>query len=405
MNTAPESGARPYLALGALAAGAFVVGMDMLAAIGALNETAHGLAVSPRRAGWIISVYAIFYALFAPANALLFRRNGRRSLLLLAIALSIAGNLICSVATGLPEIVVGRLISAFGGAMFLPTAGTVAKDVISADHKGRALAGLYAGITLAQAVGAPITTLAAQLAGWRYSYVAVALSGCMAMALLVSGTRALPSVRASPLSASVWQPNTAIPIAGMLATTCLVTIAEYVVYSYVSVIFEPARLGDRPALPVILAAFGCGGIIGTIVTGLLTDKLGPRLVLMTAVTVQTALFVMIVLWRESALATILLGFCWGITSYMYVVPIQHGLLDRAGTFQRLVLALNGSLLNVGIAVGTTIGGLAIDHGNMLSMAIVAVSISATALVAGAIFVPGRHTVGGSTAPFRSAKAE
>jgi predicted MFS family arabinose efflux permease len=227
----------------------------------------------------------------------------------------------------------------------------------------------------------------------------------MAMALLVSGTRALPSVRASPLSASAWQPNTAIPIAGMLATTCLVTIAEYVVYSYVSVIFEPARLGDRQALPVILAAFGCGGIIGTIVTGLLTDKLGPRLVLMTAVTVQTALFVMIVLWRESALATILLGFCWGITSYMYVVPIQHGLLDRAGTFQRLVLALNGSLLNVGIAVGTTIGGLAIDHGKMISMAVVAVSISATALVAGAMFVPGRHTVGGSTAPFRTFKAE
>jgi predicted MFS family arabinose efflux permease len=90
---------------------------------------------------------------------------------------------------------------------------------------------------------------------------------------------------------------------------------------------------------------------------------------------------------------------------MYVVPIQHGLLDRAGTFQRLVLALNGSLLNVGIAVGTTIGGLAIDHGNMISMAIVAVSISATALVAGAMFVPGRHTVGGSTAPFRTFKAE
>jgi predicted MFS family arabinose efflux permease len=404
MNTAPDSGARPYLALGALAAGAFVVGMDMLAAIGALNETAHGLAVSPRQAGWIISVYAIFYALFAPANALLFRRNGRRSLLLLAMALSIAGNLICSVATGLPEILVGRLISAFGGAMFLPTAGTVAKDVISADQKGRALACLYAGITLAQAVGAPITTLAAQLAGWRYSFVAVALSGCMAMALLVSGTKTLPSVRASPLSASVWQPNTAIPIAGMLATTCLVTIAEYVVYSYISVIFEPARLGDRPALPVILAAFGCGGIIGTIVTGLLTDKLGPRLVLMTAVTVQTALFVIIMLWRESAPATILLGFCWGITSYMYVVPIQHGLLDRAGTHQRLVLALNGSLLNAGIAAGTTIGGLTIDHGDMPLTAIVAASISAAAFAAGAVFVPGRRAVGDTPTPGQTIKA-
>jgi predicted MFS family arabinose efflux permease len=226
----------------------------------------------------------------------------------------------------------------------------------------------------------------------------------MAMALLVSGTRTLPSVRASPLSASVWQPNTAIPIAGMLATTCLVTIAEYVVYSYVSVIFEPAQLGDRQALPVILAAFGCGGIIGTIVTGLLTDKLGPRRVLMTAVTVQTALFVVIMLWRASALATISLGFCWGITSYMYVVPIQHGLLDRAGTHQRLVLALNGSLLNVGIAVGTTIGGLTIDHGNMLLTAIVAASISAAAFAAGAMFVPGGGAVGGPTIPGQTIEA-
>jgi predicted MFS family arabinose efflux permease len=110
------------------------------------------------------------------------------------------------------------------------------------------------------------------------------------------------------------------------------------------------------------------------------------------------------LWRASALATISLGFCWGITSYMYVVPIQHGLLDRAGTHQRLVLALNGSLLNVGIAVGTTIGGLTIDHGNMLLTAIVAASISAAAFAAGAMFVPGGGAVGGPTIPGQTIEA-
>jgi len=404
MDKGPDPIPRPHLALAALAAGAFVVGMDMLAVIGALNETAHGLVISPRQAGWIVSVYALFYALFAPVNALLFRQSGRRSLLLLAIFLSIVGNLACSVGTSLAAIMAGRLVAAFGGAMFLPTAGTVAQDVIPAGQKGRGLAGLYAGITLAQAVGAPLTTLLAQVAGWRYSFVAVALFGCLAMALLAAGTKALPE-RAPATHAIAWRLNTAVPIAGLLATTFLITAADYVVYSYISVIFEPARLGDKPALPMMLAAFGCGGIIGTIATGLLTDRLGPRLVLTTAVTVQTALLVIIVLWRGSGLATILLGFCWGVTSYMYLVPIQHSLLDRAGTAQRLLLALNGSLVNVGIAVGTTIGGLTIDHGSAPIMAMVAALISAAALVAGSLFVPGRRSICGPTKLCQPAIAE
>ena len=48
---------------------------------------------------------------------------------------------------------------------------------------------------------------------------------------------------------------------------------------------------------------------------------------------------------------------WGITGWMYLVPIQHHLLSLSKRFGALTVSLNSSVLYAGIAAGGMLGGL------------------------------------------------
>jgi len=374
----------------ALAAGVFALGMDMFVLIGVLDALAAELAVTPRRVGWIISAYAICYAACAPINAMLFRRADRRLALILGPALFTAGNVICVCGSGVVTIVLGRLVCAFGGALFMPTAIAAAQDVVRAERKGIALSSVYGGMTLAQAAGIPAATWLAQAGGWRAAFYVVIASGLVAILLLSALASQLRPSPDSEVVDSVPRGTISLPIAGLLATTFLIVVSDYAVYSYVSVIFDQTRFSRIPILPLVLLAFGIGGIVGNVATGILTDRIGPTRVLLGTVAVQTVLLVAVVLCRANGAAAIALSLLWGATSYMYLVPIQHRLLSRADAAQRLVLALNGSLVNAGIAVGAAIGGLAIERGGPAVLAVPAAAIGIAAMLTAGIFVPRRE---------------
>ena len=380
---------RPHLVLMALAVGVCALGMDMFVLIGVLDPLAADLAMTPRQAGWIISAYAICYALCAPINVMLFGRIDRRLALVLGPVLFTAGNVICVCGSGIIAIVVGRLICAFGGALFMPTAIATAQDIVPAERKGIALSSIYGGMTLAQAAGIPAVTWLAQTAGWRAALYGVIASGLIAiLALSALASQLRPSTN-SNTSNSVRRGAFGLPVAGLLATTFLIVVSDYAVYSYVSIIFEQTRHSGVPILPLVLFAFGIGGVIGNIATGILTDRIGPTRVLLGTVATQTLLLIAVVLGRANGAAAVALSLLWGATTYMYLVPIQHRLLSRADTAQRLVLALNGSLVNFGIAAGAAIGGMALERGGPSALIVPAGAIGVAAILTGGIFVPRR----------------
>ncbi|MGY3644901.1 putative MFS family arabinose efflux permease [Bradyrhizobium sp. LM4.3] len=65
----------------------------------------------------------------------------------------------------------------------------------------------------------------------------------------------------------------------------------------------------------------------------------------------------------------LIAFLWGNASYMYLVPIQHRLLDLAGERSKLVLAMNSSTTFAGIASGAFLGGILVETSGVTSLAV------------------------------------
>jgi MFS transporter, DHA1 family, inner membrane transport protein len=206
------------------------------------------LGVSLSAAGWLMSGYALAYALaYALGSPLLTAWTGawpRRRVLLAGLALIAAGNAALALSPDLPAAHLGRVVSALGGALYTPTAATVAVATAPPERRARALALVSAGMTVAQVLSIPLGTLLAAGVGWRAVSAAVALAAVAAFPVI---RRRVPADLAAPAS-------TMRQLAGLLRDTGAALALSVTLVFFAGQFVVVTFLG-----PVITAAGGVGG--------------------------------------------------------------------------------------------------------------------------------------------------
>jgi DHA1 family inner membrane transport protein len=373
------------IVLMALFVGAFAIGMDMFVVIGLLSNIASGLQISPSKAGWLISIYALFYAVLAPVCAYLFQTVDRRLVMLASIGLFAAGNIVCGISQNYAHMSLGRIISALGAAAFTPLATSLAFRLVPEKRSGTALAVVFGGMTLAQAVGVPTATFIGQTFDWRWAFYFIAALGIAAFFSLFF---LLDPLTPNQPRTSKQSPRAILTrgTIGLLSVTFLVVLSEFIIYTYISVILGGTLYAGTAVLPIVLLGYGTGSILGNVATGLLTDRIGPTRVLLGSITLQTILLVLLVEFRDIGVAAIIIGFAWGIVSYMYLVPIQHRLLARSGEGGSFVLSINSSLIYLGISTGGFIGSLILAGYSLDTLSIATAGFGTASIVVAAIFM-------------------
>lgn len=177
------SPARTRLALLALAIGGFGIGATEFVAMGLLPNIAHDLlpaqyASSPEdalaRTGLMISAYAAGVVVGAPTIAALAARFPRRGLLVALAAAFTLGTVASALAPTFELVVVARFIAALPHGAYFGVAALVAADLMGPGNRGRGVAFVLSGLTIANVIGVPLITLLGQTAGWRVAYLAVA---------------------------------------------------------------------------------------------------------------------------------------------------------------------------------------------------------------------------------------
>ena len=186
------SPARTRLALLALALGGFGIGATEFVAMGLLPDIARDLspalyASSPEdalaRTGAMISAYAAGVVVGAPTIAAFAARFPRRSLLVaLAVAFTL-GTVASALAPTFELVVAARFVAALPHGAYFGVAALVAAGLMGPGNRGRGVAFVLSGLTIANVVGVPLITLLGQTAGWRIAYLVVAAifgSACVA---------------------------------------------------------------------------------------------------------------------------------------------------------------------------------------------------------------------------------
>jgi len=344
-----------------LALGTFAIGTDSYVIAGILPHVAQSFDVSVAAAGQLVTVYALAYAVLTPILATATAGWPRRRVLLGGLVVFLAGNLLTTLARGFELALVGRAVAAFGGAMFTPAASAAAAALVPAERRGRALAVVLAGLSGATALGAPIGTLVASFGDWRSAMWFVTGAGALAWLCVFAGLPAIAAGARIRLRERL-APLGDARVAATLATTLLFMFGVFLIYTYISVVFDRATGGDGARLAAMLSTWGIAATVGNLASGHLTDRFGSRRIANAAIAIVAA-DVALMPWTSAGFATALVALAlWGVCGWGLVVAQQHRLIGIAPALAPVLLALNASAVYVAVSASGAVGALAIGGG-------------------------------------------
>jgi predicted MFS family arabinose efflux permease len=347
-----------------LAVAAFAIGTEGFVIAGLLPVIAADMQISVAAAGQLVTVYALTYAVGSPVLAVIFNSLDRRNVLILALCCFIAGNLMAVAAASFPLLMASRMLMALGAGLCMPTALGVAVAIASPERRGRAVALVISGITIATVVGVPLGSLIGSHFGWRATFALVAVLGGIALAGLLFGLpRGLPRTTATLGQRLAVARHGAVLFA--LATTVLWAIGGFTVFTYVSVPLH--NLGfDASEISFALLVFGVAAAIGNMLGGTLADRMGPvptaalGLAGMAAALIMQSFALKFTSPEHARYIMLLLIFCWGISGWTFY-PAQVASIIRIDPQASVIaLSLNASAMYLGFALGGAAGGLVLS---------------------------------------------
>lgn len=377
-------------ALLALAMGGFTIGTTEFATMGLLSDIATDLDVSIPTAGHAITAYAVGVVVGAPLLTVAAARLPRKTLLIALMAFYTLGNLFSATAGSIESLVAGRFLAGLPHGAFFGVGAAVGAAVVGPGRRGRAVATMMAGLTIANVVGVPLSTFAGQQLGWRAAFVVVGGLGLVTLAALwwlipagagnegSSVRRELGALRNGPLW--IGFVGASIGFGGMFA-----------VYSYVEPTITRVTGLASGAVPFVLAIFGVGMTVGTVLGGRLADRSVMRTVYLGFASTGVAL-VLFALTGQHPVPAVASLFLLGVTSQVLGLSLQTRLMDLSPAAPSLGAALCHSALNVGNANGAFLGGLVIAAGwGYLAPAWTGVVLTVAGLAV--ILVVGRRPAG------------
>ncbi|MEV4310215.1 MFS transporter [Nonomuraea sp. NPDC049624] len=338
-----------------LALATFAVGTDSYVIAGLLPAIAADLRVSTPAAGQLVTVFALVMALSAPIMGALTGGLDRRTALLVALGVFVAGNAVTALGTGYEVVMIARVVTAVGAGMINSAASSAAGAIAPAERRGRALAFVLGGLTAATALGLPLGTLIGR-ADWHVTLWAVAGVGLVAALGIAAG---LPRVRLPAASLGErLRPLKEGRVVALLAVTTLVFLGAYTLYTYVGPALREATGGSGPLFAAVLTAWGVGVLTGNIVAGRLVDRYDPAHVLTWPLAVAVVMLALTPVATAALVPTLAWAAVWGVALGVVVVPQQHRLIALGPATAPVLLGLNSSAVYLGMALGGGLGGLA-----------------------------------------------
>ncbi|MCC2608937.1 MFS transporter [Neorhizobium petrolearium] len=375
------------LALYALTAGAFGIGVTEFVIMGLLLEVSADLGVSISAAGLLISGYALGVVIGAPLLGAIAGKWSKKTLLMSLMVVFTIGNLACALAPDYWTLMAARVLTAFAHASFFGVGSVVATSLVAPNKKASAIAVMFTGLTVANILGVPFGTWLGQAYGWRSTFFAVTLIGIVALAVIVA---LVPKDKAATGDQEEASQGVAAVLGRRavllgLLTTVLSWVGVFAGFTYVAPILTEITGFSEAAVSPILLVFGGGLVVGNLLGGWLADRHLLPTVIGSLLALSAVLLAMTAAIHQPVLAVIAIGL-FGAAAFATVAPLQMWVLQKAeGAGQGLASSFNIAAFNLGNAIGAWLGGAVIDHGPGLGAVTFVAGLVPLAALAVAIF--------------------
>jgi predicted MFS family arabinose efflux permease len=350
-----------------LVLGAFAIGAETFMISGVLPTLAADLRVSPAAAGSLVTIFALAYALGSPLLAVVSAGWERKRLLLAAIGAFALANLMAALAPSFLLLAGARILLALAAGAFMPAATAFATAMHSPEQRGKAVALVYAGMTLATVVGVPAGTYLAGVATWRAPFLGVAVLAALAFAGVAAVLPRQDGIAAIGLSerlAVARRPD----VLALLGLTTFALVGPFAANTYLGVVVEATFGVGGQTLTAVLMLFGVMSFLGSQFGGYGADRWPRERFIAAILVVLIVAFSLIAAgprWGGAAGGGALLAglALWGLFGWAFPIVQQARIVSLDPALAPITLSLNVSALYLGAALGSVLGGLAMREGS------------------------------------------
>jgi DHA1 family inner membrane transport protein len=363
----------------ALMLGNFVTGCSVIGPAGMLSELSTGLDVSIRDAGLLITFGAVVLCIGSPLTAWLTSRIERRTLLLATLAVFAITNAASAFAPNYATLLLIRLVMLGIGALYTPQAAGTAGLIVPLEKRGSTIAYIFLGWSLAAAVGLPLVTFIASRYGFRAAYGSIGVVACLSFVLLA--WRLPGGLLGEPVDLKTWIDvgrNRMILL--LLLITTLQMSGQFVVFTFMGPLLAKLTGAGPDAVGLVFAVYGVFGFVGIAIATRIVDSWGPY---KTSLLFTSLLLAGVSGWAFSAGSYPLMAMSvaiWGLGFASTNSMQQVRLVTAAPALASASVSLNTSVLYVGQAVGSAIGGILYAHDQLHAAGYVAMGFVALALM-------------------------
>ncbi|CAI2020337.1 Inner membrane transport protein ydhP [Serratia fonticola] len=348
------------LALIALTISAYAIGTTEFVIVGLIPTIAEQLNVTVPSAGLLVTLYAIGVAIGAPVLTALTGRVPRKMLLVGLMVLFTLGNLLAWQSPSYESLVVARLLTGLAHGVFFSVGSTIATSLVAKEKAATAIAIMFGGLTVALVTGVPLGTFIGQHFGWRETFLAVSLIGMVA---IIASLILIPNNIKNQASASIRDQLQVLTHPRLLliyAVTALGYGGVFTTFTFLAPMMQELAGFSAPAVSWILLAYGIAVAIGNIWGGKLADRHGAVRALSFIFAALAALLLVFQFTASHSIAALLTVVVMGVFAFGNVPGLQVYVVQKAEQYTPnavdVASGLNIAAFNVGIALGSVIGG-------------------------------------------------
>ena len=345
----------------------FMLGMSEFIVVGVLPDIAAGLKVSEVTVGNLVSLFAFVYAPVTPLGSALSARFPRFATHLTLAGVFLIGNVLCAFAPNYGVLVVARILIALVSGTLVAIAMTYAPDVTTEQYRTKFIAWVFSGFSIASVVGVPVGTWVANTFGWRWTFHLV---NVLTVALIVLMVMVLP--RNSRIVKIGFLPQFRLFFDRRIQLGVLAVVfgaaATYVFYTYLTPIMRDEVHVPEQYLSVGLVIFGAACLWSNLYGGKLADRgrgVEPLTHIRPIYCAHAVLMASLIVTHWVPVYGALLLVVLGMFMYLQNSASQVLYMDVASQSHpgslNLAASLNSMSFNIGIAVGSAVGGLVNTH--------------------------------------------
>ncbi len=240
----------------------FLMGTDLFVVSPLLPFISEAYNVSSAMTGWMVTVFAVTYAIAAPFFGWASDKNGRGIFITFGLILFTFSNALTAFSPSFAWLIISRILAGLSVAAITPLMYAIIGDIAPSNRRGTWLSIVVSGHLTALWAGAPFGTLLELILGWRSVFVVMAIIGTI---LAVVNFKTWKSVPKSDLTRNRLEGNL-LRILGSVSVTTIWAISMYALYVYLGAALYSENRFSSSEIALAVTFYGIGAVLGILIS-------------------------------------------------------------------------------------------------------------------------------------------